>query len=69
MPAWANTVRIFGYTNHTLLPECFRRGRSILFASVLPRQIEMITRSTRRFLDDVRVRYLGDDAQARARCR
>jgi starch phosphorylase len=61
--AWAVTQRTLSYTNHTLLPEALEQWPMPLFARVLPRHLEIIFEINRRFLDDVRRRYPGDDAR------
>jgi starch phosphorylase len=59
--AWEITRRSFSYTNHTLLPEALERWPLPLFASVLPRHLEIIYEINRRFLDQVRCEYPGDE--------
>jgi starch phosphorylase len=61
--AWDITQRTFGYTNHTLLPEALETWPLSLFAEFLPRHLEIIFEINRRFLDEVRRRYPGDDAR------
>ncbi len=61
--AWDVTQKTFAYTNHTLLPEALEKWPLPLFASILPRHLEIIYEINRRFLDEVRVRYPGDDAR------
>ena len=48
-------------------PRRWRSGRSSSSRSLLPRQLEIIYEINRRFLDDVRARYPGDEATRRAR--
>jgi starch phosphorylase len=59
--AWEVTRKTLAYTNHTLLPEALEKWALPLFARVLPRHLEMIYEINRRFLDDVRERYPGDE--------
>ena len=59
--AWAITQRTCGYTNHTLLAEALEKWPLSLFGSLLPRHLEIIHEINRRFLDDVRQRFPGDD--------
>jgi starch phosphorylase len=59
--AWAITHATCGYTNHTLLAEALERWPLPLFARLLPRHLEIIYEINRRFLDDVRRRFPGDD--------
>jgi starch phosphorylase len=59
--AWAITQRSCGYTNHTLLSEALEKWPLSLFGKVLPRHLEIIYEINRRFLDELRLRYPGDD--------
>jgi starch phosphorylase len=61
--AWEITRRACAYTNHTLLPEALETWGLPLFGSVLPRLLEIIYEINRRFLDEVRQRYPGDEAR------
>ena len=63
--AWQITVATLGYTNHTLLPEALEKWPIELFRSLLPRHLEIIYEINRRFLDDVRQRFPGDDGRIR----
>jgi starch phosphorylase len=59
--AWDITVRTLAYTNHTLLPEALERWPIELFEVLIPRQLEIVYEVNRRFLDDVRRLYPGDE--------
>ncbi len=61
--AWDLTQRTLAYTNHTLLPEALETWPVRWFEMMLPRQLEIIYEINRRFLDDVRREYPGDDAR------
>jgi len=61
--AWDLTRRTLAYTNHTLLPEALERWPVAWFEQFLPRHLEIIYEINRRFLDDVRDRYPGDDGR------
>ena len=61
--AWEITQRCFAYTNHTLLSEALEKWPLHLFATTVPRILEIVYEINRRFLDEVRSRYPGDDAR------
>ena len=65
--AWTLTQRTLAYTNHTLLPEALEKWPVQWFQDLLPRHLEIIYEINRRFLDDVRLRYPGDDGRIAAR--
>ena len=59
--AWDLTKRTLAYTNHTLLPEALEKWPLPWFETMLPRQLEIIYEINRRLLDEVRVRFPGDE--------
>jgi starch phosphorylase len=61
--AWDLTKRTLAYTNHTLLPEALEKWPLNWFAALLPRHLEIIQEINRRFVDDVRQRFPGDDGR------
>ena len=63
--AWEITHAMFAYTNHTLLPEALETWPLPIFRRVLPRHLEIIYEINHRFLNDVRMRYPGDDDRVR----
>ena len=59
--AWEMTVNVFGYTNHTLLPEALEKWPVSFFEQDLPRHLQIIYEINRRFLEKVSFRYPGDN--------
>ena len=63
--AWHITCRTFAYTNHTLLPEALERWPLEVFGRVLPRHLQIILEINAHFLEEVRIRFLGDEERIR----
>jgi glycogen phosphorylase len=61
--AWHVTTHAMAYTNHTLLPEALESWPVDLMESVLPRHLQIIYEINRRFLEEVRRRFPGDEGR------
>lgn len=61
--AWELTTAALGYTNHTLLPEALEKWPVPLFGRIVPRNLEIVYEINRRFLDQVRLRWPGDEGR------
>ncbi len=59
--AWYVTQHAMSYTNHTLLPEALEQWPRTLFGALLPRHLEIIDEINHRHLDNVRVKFPGDE--------
>jgi len=64
--AWEITVKTFGYTNHTILPEALEKWSVSLMERVLPRHIQIIYEINRRFLSEVAYRFPGSSERQQA---
>jgi len=64
--AWELSSAVFGYTNHTLMPEALEKWSVDLFGRVLPRHLEIVFELNRRFLEGVRrEKKVDEDAISR----
>lgn len=61
--AWDLTQKTLAYTNHTLLPEALEKWPVAWFEIVQPRLLTIIFEINRRFLDQVRSKYPGDEGR------
>lgn len=61
--AWGITQQMTAYTNHTLLPEALEKWPLAMFGKVLPRHLEIIFEINRRFLEQVKSKFPGDDGR------
>ena len=64
--SWEITRKSLAYTNHTLLPEALEKWPIAWFEVLLPRQLEIIYEINRRFLDQVRSRFPGNDQMVKS---
>lgn len=58
--AWGVTSQVFGYTNHTVLPEALEHWSVSMVRHLLPRLMQIIEEINRRFLEQVSQKYPRD---------
>jgi starch phosphorylase len=63
--AWEITTNTFAYTNHTVLQEALETWRMSLMEKMLPRHVQIIFEINKRFLNDIRIRFPGDEERVR----
>jgi starch phosphorylase len=63
--AWKITQQAVSYTNHTLMPEALETWAIPLFEALLPRHMEIVYEINRRWLEEVRARFPGDEELVR----
>ena len=63
--AWEITTQVFGYTNHTIMPEALERWPIRMFEELLPRHLTIIYEINRRFLRTVMNKFPDDHDRLR----
>ena len=61
--AWDVTTKTVAYTNHTIMAEALEKWPVDLFSRLLPRIYQIIQEIDRRFIEQIRARYPGDEGR------
>ncbi len=61
--AWEITTHSVAYTNHTIMSEALEKWPQDLFQRLLPRVYMIVEEINRRFCDDIRAKFPGDEAR------
>ena len=59
--AWDITTKCCAYTNHTIMAEALEKWPINLFSRLLPRIYQIIQEIDRRFVEQVRAQYPGNE--------
>jgi len=63
--AWEITTHSVAYTNHTIMSEALEKWPIDLFSTLLPRVYQIVQEIDRRFVEQIRGRYQGDEDKVR----
>lgn len=61
--AWDVTTHTCAYTNHTIMSEALEKWPLDLFARLLPRIYQIVEEINRRFVEQIRMMYPGDEGK------
>ena len=63
--AWDVTTKTCAYTNHTIMAEALEKWPIDLFSRLLPRIYQIVQEIDRRFVDEVRAKYPGNEEKVK----
>ena len=63
--AWEVTTKTVAYTNHTIMAEALEKWPIELFSRLLPRIYQIVEEINRRFVEDIKAKYPGDQEKVR----
>lgn len=63
--AWEITTKTCAYTNHTIMAEALEKWPIDLFSRLLPRVYQIIQEIDRRFIEQIRAAYPGDEGKVK----
>lgn len=63
--AWAITTKTCAYTNHTIMSEALEKWPIELFSRLLPRIYQIVEEINRRFIEEIKRIYPGDNEKIR----
>ena len=63
--AWDVTTKTCAYTNHTIMAEALEKWPIDLFSKLLPRIYQIVQEIDRRFVNEVRAKYPGNEEKVR----
>ncbi|MDD6504613.1 MAG: glycogen/starch/alpha-glucan phosphorylase [Lachnospiraceae bacterium] len=63
--AWNITTRCVAYTNHTIMAEALEKWPIDIFQRLLPRVYQIVEEINRRFINDIRAKFPGDEDRVR----
>ncbi len=63
--AWEVTTKSVAYTNHTIMAEALEKWPIELFSRLLPRIYQIVEEINRRFVEEIKAKYPGDQEKIR----
>ena len=63
--AWDVTTKTVAYTNHTIMSEALEKWPLELFSRLLPRIYQIVEEINRRFVEEIKTKYPGDQEKIR----